>query len=73
MFNLIFRECDCLSEMIIIAAMLCGENIWYRPQVRAEDRAAANRNMREQQQKDKRKQQQQWQKDGKRQHQVRTI
>ena len=41
--------------------MLSGENIWYRPQVRAEDRAIANRNMREQQQKDRRKQQQQQQ------------
>lgn len=44
------RECDCLAEMVVIASMLCGENIWFRPQT---DRAAANRAMREQQWKEK--------------------
>ena len=60
--------------------MLSGENIWYRPQVRAEDRAIANKNMREQQQKDKRKQFQQQQQRGphshgrpEQQHQVAAI
>jgi len=49
-------ECDCLQELLIIAAMLCGENIWYRPKARSEDRAAANKHMREQQLKEKKRQ-----------------